>query len=152
MPLSRYNSDMPSESEFDKAYNSIHSTAAILPQSTENGTTGNDTTGNSTESDPKKDNEKGKPPEEDDSTPPETVLIGPFELVKEKVMAVPGLIRLLAVGLLLIMFICSIAGKGATGASKFQIFCWVLFTPATLFFSIKDFSPEGAPEMLSSKF
>jgi len=79
---------------------------------------------------------------------PETILLGPFELVKEKVMAVPGLLRLLAVGLLLIMFICAIAG-GGPGAFKFLIFCWVLFTPATAYLSLKDWHPDGPPEMLS---
>lgn len=87
--------------------------------------------------------------EKQDEAKPETILLGPFELVKEKVMAVPGLIRLIAIGLLLIMFICAIAG-GGPGAFKFLIFCWVLFTPLTAFMSLKDWHPDGPPEMLGN--
>ena len=67
---------------------------------------------------------------------PETILLGPFELVKERAMAVAGLVRLGALGLLLIMFICAIAG-GGPGAFKFLIFCWILFTPLTVFMTLK---------------
>jgi len=61
------------------------------------------------------------------------------------------MIRGLNCALLLIMFICSIAGKGAAAAFKFQIFCWVLFTPMVLFFIVKDYVVEGPPKMLGSK-
>lgn len=89
-----------------------------------------------------------KPPE--DIPKPETILVGPFELVKEKIMAVPGLLRLIAVLLLFIMFICAVVGKGAAGAFKFQIFCWVLFTPLTVVFCLKDWHPDGPPEMIGN--
>lgn len=80
---------------------------------------------------------------------PETILLGPFELVKEKATAVPGLVRLIGLGLLLIMFICAIAG-GGPGAFKFLIFCWVLFTPLTIFMTLKDWHPDGPPDMLGN--
>ena len=50
------------------------------------------------------------------------------------------------------MFICAVVGKGAAGAFKFQIFCWVLFTPLTVVFCLKDWHPDGPPEMIGSKF
>ena len=144
IPISRFNSHYENGEMFD----SIHSQAQMIKPSS-----------SPTPSSKKDENEKS---EQNDPTPPpkapvddekqdekpETILLGPFELVKEKVMAVPGLLRLLAVGLLLIMFICAIAG-GGPGAFKFLIFCWVLFTPATAYLSLKDWHPDGPPEMLS---
>ena len=49
---------------------------------------------NDQKNNPEKASQDSKPPE--DIPKPETILVGPFELVKEKIMAVPGLLRLIA--------------------------------------------------------
>ena len=152
LPISRFNSMR--EEDFD----SMHSRAPIIQKSndSDNDPENNDLPGqndqqnNETENNPEKASQDSKPPE--DVPKPETILVGPFELVKEKIMAVPGLLRLIAVLLLFIMFICAVVGKGAAGAFKFQIFCWVLFTPLTVVFCLKDWHPDGPPEMIGSKF
>ena len=150
LPISRFNSMR--EEDFD----SMHSRAPIIQKSNDpDDDPGNDLPGqndqrnNDIENNPEKASQDSKPPE--DVPKPETILVGPFELVKEKIMAVPGLLRLIAVLLLFIMFICAVVGKGAAGAFKFQIFCWVLFTPLTVVFCLKDWHPDGPPEMIGSK-
>ena len=151
LPISRFNSMR--EEDFD----SMHSRAPIIQKSNDsdddpgsNDLPGQNNDQQNTENNPEKASQDSKPPE--DIPKPETILVGPFELVKEKIMAVPGLLRLIAVLLLFIMFICAVVGKGAAGAFKFQIFCWVLFTPLTVVFCLKDWHPDGPPEMVGSKF
>lgn len=94
---------------------------------------------------PIEDPEKSEPP------PPENILaIAGFNIDVERLKSVCGIIRGLNCALLLIMFVCAIAGKGAAGAFKFQIFCWVLFTPMVVFFVLKDFAVEPPPKMIGS--
>lgn len=107
------------------------------------------------EPEPKKNKGDDKKPKEDGEGLPlaDNILqVGPFSLDMDKLKSVPGIIRGLNVGLLLIMLVMAIAGKGASGAFKFQIFCWVLFTPMTIFLTLKDYSVEGPPKMLGEQF
>ena len=89
----------------EEDFDSMHSRAPIIQQQNdpeeifdpknnpENGHGQNDDQ-NNPENNPEKASQDSKPPE--DVPKPETILVGPFELVKEKIMAVPGLLRLIA--------------------------------------------------------
>ena len=93
LPISRFNSMR--EEDFD----SMHSRAPIISSNDpeEIYDPKNDIKNdpeNDQENNPEKASQDSKPPE--DIPKPETILVGPFELVKEKIMAVPGLLRLIA--------------------------------------------------------
>ena len=97
LPISRFNSMR--EEDFD----SMHSRAPIIQQQNDpeelfdpknDPEHGQNDDQNDPENNPEKASQDSKPPE--DVPKPETILVGPFELVKEKIMAVPGLLRLIA--------------------------------------------------------
>ena len=97
------------------------------------------------------DNANGEPSADPAKPPQNVITVVGFTLDMDKLQAVGGIIRGINIALLLIMFICAVAGKGAAAAFKFQIVCWVLFTPMVIFFILKDYSVEGPPQKLGCK-